>query len=37
MTAILVSDNVTESSDIFALISSKSTVKNADDDTVYDN
>ena len=36
MTAILVSDNVTESSDIFALISGKSTVKNADDDTVFE-
>ncbi len=36
MTAILVADDVTESSDIFALISSKSTVKNADDDTVFE-
>lgn len=36
MTAIRVSDKATEGSDIFGLISSKSKVKNADDDTVFE-
>ena len=36
MTAIKVSDKATEGSDIFALISGTSTVKNADDDTVFE-
>ena len=36
MTAIKVSDKATEGSDIFALINGTSTVKNADDDTVFE-
>ena len=36
MTAIKVSDKATEGSDIFALINGTSTVKNADDNTVFE-